>query len=177
MRKIFLLAGLVIILLTINALIFSKEQILAHGELMLLDLAPRDPRSLMQGDYMTLRYQLAQDIEASRQWTGDTDGYAVVTLGENRVVKFVRVYQSAENLAPGEYKLHYRMRGGRVKLATDAYFFQEGHAAYYNGARYGLFRVSADGDAVITGLCDGNFNALSAPDSAAIKPQACLSQS
>jgi uncharacterized membrane-anchored protein len=174
MRKIILLGWAVVILLAINVLIFSKEQILAHGELMLLDLAPRDPRSLMQGDYMTLRYRLAQEIEASHQWTTDADGYAVVTLGENRVVKFVRVYQRGENLNPGEYKLHYRMRGGRVKLATDAYFFQEGHAAYYNGARYGLFRVSADGDAVISGLCDGYFNTMSAPDSTAVKPQSCL---
>ncbi|MFX7329222.1 GDYXXLXY domain-containing protein, partial [Acinetobacter baumannii] len=34
----------------------QKEMLLKEGQLVLLPLAPVDPRSLMQGDYMALRY-------------------------------------------------------------------------------------------------------------------------
>ncbi|MCI0507948.1 MAG: GDYXXLXY domain-containing protein, partial [Gammaproteobacteria bacterium] len=53
---------LAVVLLLANYFIISKEQVLANGKVMLLDLAPRDPRSILQGDYMVLRYRMAADI-------------------------------------------------------------------------------------------------------------------
>src|SRR5205807_976804 len=43
-------------------LVVEKERLLAEGAPILLELRPRDPRSLMQGDYMELRYALADVI-------------------------------------------------------------------------------------------------------------------
>ena len=62
MRNIVLWAVLAVVLILANWSIVGKERVLANGEIMLLDLAPRDPRSLLQGDYMVLRYSLAQTI-------------------------------------------------------------------------------------------------------------------
>ena len=45
-----------------NAQILLKEHTRTSGNLVLLELAPVDPRSLMQGDYMTLRYAIASDV-------------------------------------------------------------------------------------------------------------------
>ena len=39
-----------------NVAIYRNERLLASGETLYLELAPVDPRSLMQGDYMRLRY-------------------------------------------------------------------------------------------------------------------------
>ena len=50
-----LLLGAVLVLGGINVAIWQKQQTLSHGQLILLKLAPVDPRSLMQGDYMILR--------------------------------------------------------------------------------------------------------------------------
>ncbi|MDE8355606.1 GDYXXLXY domain-containing protein, partial [Klebsiella pneumoniae] len=47
--------GLVLALAVVNLAIVSCERLLAEGEVVLLELAPVDPRSLMQGDYMSLR--------------------------------------------------------------------------------------------------------------------------
>ena len=48
MRNIVLWAVLAVVLILANWSIISKERVLANGEIMLLDLAPRDPRSLRQ---------------------------------------------------------------------------------------------------------------------------------
>src|SRR5690606_10833586 len=52
-----LLAGLLLILAVVNVGIWQRERILATGRTVVLALAPVDPRSLMQGDYMALRFE------------------------------------------------------------------------------------------------------------------------
>ena len=37
-----------------------------------------------------------------------------------------------------------------MKLATNAWFFEEGSAERYEPARYGEFRVDADGELLLT---------------------------
>lgn len=44
------LAGIAILAL-VNASILDKEKLLSEGQVVYLELAPVDPRSLMQGDY------------------------------------------------------------------------------------------------------------------------------
>ena len=44
--------------------VLQKERLLRQGRPVLLELAPRDPRSLMQGDYMDLDYALARTLQA-----------------------------------------------------------------------------------------------------------------
>ena len=80
MRNVLLWAVLAGILIFVNLLIFSKEQILENGDTLLLQLAPRDPRSLLQGDYMILRYTLAAKIGAGLNDSSSIDGKAVVQL-------------------------------------------------------------------------------------------------
>jgi len=57
----------VLIILTINTLIIEKELILKNGESILLKLVPVDPRSLMQGDYMILRYEIADILKEKKE--------------------------------------------------------------------------------------------------------------
>ena len=57
-KKIFLLLNLVLVIGYINWAVAVKEKTLGNGKLLLLELAPVDPRSLMQGDYMRLDYQI-----------------------------------------------------------------------------------------------------------------------
>ena len=48
--------------------------------------------------------------------------------------------------------LRYRIRNDQVKFASNAFFFEEGSAQHYQPARYGEFRVSADGEMLLTNL-------------------------
>ncbi len=47
--------------------IIRNESILNDGETVLLRLRPVDPRSIMQGDYMALRFSLGDDVKRGRE--------------------------------------------------------------------------------------------------------------
>jgi uncharacterized membrane-anchored protein len=155
---------LLVILLLANFLIVAKQRALADGNVMLLELAPRDPRSILQGDYMVLRYRIANLI-ARHSSDLTEDGYVVVALDNNNVATFERIHDSSTPLKENENLLLYRKRNGVVKVATNAFFFQEQHGKYYSAARYGELRVSNGGDAVLTGLRDAKFQVLTPADS------------
>jgi uncharacterized membrane-anchored protein len=162
MRNLVLWGVLAVILALVNDLIYDKEAVLAEGEAMLLELQPRDPRSLLQGDYMSLRYRLGSEL-ASRTSGATADGHVVVRLDDQRVARLVRVHDGTTPLATDERLLRFRKRGGAVRIAGDAFFFQEGQAAIYQPARYGELRVARGGEAVLVGLRDADFRVL-APD-------------
>jgi uncharacterized membrane-anchored protein len=150
MRKAVVVAAALVILGIVNWAIASREAMLATGRVVLLELAPVDPRSLMQGDYMALNYRMANLAFGSRRGAHAADGYLVVEADADGVAAFRR-FDDGAPLAPGEMRLRYRWRGG-PKFATNAFFFEEGTASRYAGARYGEFRVSDDGDMILTGL-------------------------
>jgi len=158
MRNRILWGMLLVTLVLVNSMIYGKEKIVRTGQLMLLELAPRDPRSLMQGDYMALNYSLAREIAGQDQV--DNDGYIVVQLNAEKVARIVRFYDESGELQEGEHLLFYRKRGAIVKLATDAYFFEEGQLQTYRAARYGELRVNESGIAVLTGLRDKQYQLL-----------------
>ncbi|HEX8309241.1 MAG TPA: GDYXXLXY domain-containing protein [Allosphingosinicella sp.] len=151
MRKgLILIAGLVILAL-VNLAIYQRERLLTEGRIVLLRLAPVDPRSLMQGDYMRLNFEVAGQAFPAAASASRADGHVVVLLDHNGVGRFRRLGE-ARRLAPGEVALRYRVRDGRPKFATNAYFFEEGQAKRYAGAAFGEFRVGADGEMILTGL-------------------------
>ena len=98
MLKKIALVSLIIILVLINWSIASKEKHLAEGKIVYLNLAPVDPRSLMQGDYMALRFRLADEVynalpkrKDSRRWRHNvtaSDGYVVVSLDARNIGSF-----------------------------------------------------------------------------------------
>ena len=163
MKTALLFGGLALVLATVNVSIARKEALLANGTVVLVELAPVDPRSLIQGDYMRLDYAVARGLsgpggrleDAARPVpTVPRDGHIVVRLDEHGVASFVRWHRPEVPLAPGEHLLQYRRRGSTIRIATDAFYFQEGHARRYERARYGELRVDAAGGSVLVGLRD-----------------------
>ena len=162
MRKtVALVAGLAILVLA-NHAIYSREHLIAAGRIALLELAPVDPRSLMQGDYMALRFRIANEVSGRRTKEGLADGHVVLQVDERGVARFSRLDDGAP-LAANELRIRYRVRGDEVKFATNAYFFQEGHAKHYERARYGEFRVAPDGECLLTGMRGEKLERLGAP--------------
>ena len=160
-KRIVILAGLAILALA-NYSIYSRERLLTEGSLVLLQLAPVDPRSLMQGDYMALRMQAANDLRSRVAKQALRDGYVVLTLDERRMGAFARI-DNGTPLAANEARMHYRVRNDQIKFATNAFFFQVGDAHLYDKARYGEFRVGGDGESILTGLRDEQLLLLGPP--------------
>jgi len=143
-----------------NWAIFGKERILATGDTMLLALAPRDPRSLLQGDYMTLRYAIAGEIESRLGDRFSADGTAVVRLDENRVARLVDLDGAGRQTGPGERLLRFRKRGESLRIAGNAWFFEEGQAEAYARAQFGEVIVDGNGEAILVGLRDADYQLL-----------------
>ena len=131
-----------------------KERVLATGEVVLLPLAPVDPRSLMQGDYMELRYALEEEMELDSRPDLARHGRLVIAVGDDRVGHFVRIDDGRE-LGEGELVVEYRLRDGwgdRVRIGGESFLFAEGSGELYAGARFGEVVVSGSGEVVLVGL-------------------------
>ncbi len=139
--------------------VWSNERIVADGAVLRLELAPVDPRSLMQGDYMTLNYAVAN---ALRGTAPRSDGFAVLRLDAQRVGHFVRTAATldAAALTTDEVAIRYRVREHRLRVATNAFFFQEGDEPKFRDARYGEFRVGANGEPRLLALLDARLERL-----------------
>lgn len=142
LTRIALVAAAMLVLAAVNVSIVAKERIKTQGERIYLELAPIDPRSLMQGDYMALRFRLANQLPTGQ------GGLATLAVAPNGVATL-----NPDHYAPGALRLRYRIRNGAPWIGTNAYFFEEGSAERYAGARYGEFRVDRhSGEAVLVGL-------------------------
>jgi uncharacterized membrane-anchored protein len=172
MKRIIAAVTALVVLGLVNASIYFKEQLLANGQVVYLELAPVDPRSIMQGDYMALNFALADAVydtlpklENSSRWRQNVDaqdGYVVVSLDQNRVASFKAIYDD-QPLAESDLVMQFRVRNGTIKFATNAFFFQEGHAEVYQNARYGQFRVDDSGELLLTSLFDADLKKLEPP--------------
>ncbi len=131
--------------------VFQKERIMEEGELVLINLAPVDPRSLMQGDYMELQYAIDPTIntyEISKR------GYGVLVRDSANVFKIDRLQQHSDSIASDELVIKYSLDEWRIKFGAESYFFQEGQAEKYETAKYGGLRVDNSGNSVLIGLYD-----------------------
>ncbi|WP_114194821.1 GDYXXLXY domain-containing protein [Edaphovirga cremea] len=170
-RKWLSIAVIVVALIVVNISIYQKQHLLAKGDIIILELAPVDPRSLMQGDYMALNYALvtpineqfyAEQEKCSEQPSlpcPESKGRLIVDLDDRQRATVARIDQG-KPLTDNQHYLQYRFTGRSVQIGTDAYFFQEGHAEDYVNARYGEFRVAEDGSALLTHLLDADLKRI-----------------
>jgi uncharacterized membrane-anchored protein len=133
----------------------DKETLIAHGRPIYVPLAPVDPRSLMQGDYMRLNFALPD--AAARTDTGLLRGqrpFVVARVDTRGVATLLRLHAPGEALGANELRIELSPKNGQWTLVTDAWFFREGEAERWQRARFGEFRVGADGRALLVGLRD-----------------------
>lgn len=153
----FLLSGL-LVLGIVNGAIWQKEQLIKTGTAVFVALAPVDPRSLMQGDYMSLRFAMP---------TYEPDGAdehpfipRVVARSDERGIAQLLRYHNGKTLANGEFLIDLTRKHGDWIFVTDAWYFKEGDALRWSKARYGEFRLQPDGKALLVGLRGPNLEKL-----------------
>jgi uncharacterized membrane-anchored protein len=173
MRSVVAIIACAVVLALVDFSVAGKERHLENGRIAYLELAPVDPRSLMQGDYMALRFRIANEARPAMQRSDSpgprgffghedlatADGRIVAAVDQRSIASYRRL-DDGRPLAADELLLRYRVREGTVKFATNAFFFQEGTGKRYEGARYGEFRVAGDGELLLTGLRGGGLEPL-----------------
>ncbi|HHQ4593359.1 TPA: GDYXXLXY domain-containing protein [Aeromonas veronii] len=163
-RQLALLLSGLAILAGINATVWRYEHAMSSGEVVLLRLAPVDPRSLMQGDYMRLNYEIAReltsrDARATQNKGSDT---LVIRLDAHQVANLV-ADGKPDRLASDERLLQVHQSERQWLIGPDAYFFEEGTGEQYQAARYGEFRLQADGKTLLVGLRDEAYQPIGQP--------------
>ena len=163
------IVGLIVVLVAVNLGIKKYETHLATAEKVLLQLAPVDPRSLMQGDYMALNYAISEQIMAAieqqlaptedRQpidelYNLSQDGLVIIKKDPQGVGHFVRLVSPSEedqlSLAKEELLLAYRLRQGQLNIALD-------RELLVNTVAIGVYRLGRQ-----TKLVRNNLNLLTA---------------
>ena len=145
--------GLVIILALFNISIASKKAILENGQLVLLEMAPSDPRSPFQGDYMSINYK---GLSAFKVDSIPSSGYCVLRNTEFNVYEPFRFENKMKSAGASEVYLIYTTERSSIHLGASSYFFEEGKAALYDSAKFAGLRVSPAGKSVLVGLYDKN---------------------
>lgn len=150
-----LFATLLLTLVVANGAIWQKETLISHGRPVFIALAPVDPRSLMQGDYMELNFALPalNDIGAMRR-------AKVVAKIDERGVAVIQGLALDQRLAADEIVIELVSTGSGLRPATDAWYFKEGEAKRWSHARYGEFRVDGKGRALLVNLRGADLEAL-----------------
>lgn len=139
-----------------NVSIMHKEAVAAAGTTVFVELAPIDPRSLVQGDYMSLSFKTGPLAE-----TGSSDvPRSLVGMRDNRGVWSVERADDGTPLEPGELKINLGGTAAHPIFVTDAWFFKEGEARRWQTARFGELRVKPDGSAVLVGMRGKNLEEL-----------------
>ena len=151
----------VAVLTVINVAIREKENLIAHGQPVYVELAPVDPRSLMQGDYMALNYRLGDTL---REQLDNFDRLerpvAVAEVDARGVARLDRLADAATRFGPTTLRVQLTPKDGRWVLVSDAWFFKEGDGQRWEAARYGEFRVGPDGRALLVGMADVNLKPI-----------------
>ncbi len=158
--KIFLLSS-VILFAVINTMIYQNESQLQQSREILLPLAPVDPRSLLQGDYMVFNYVLTNDLNnyyIKHKLKRPSVGYVVVTTDNKNIASFVKVY-AGENLTNHQFKIKFFFRK-LFSFGIENYFFEEGKAGHFAKARYAVVKITPSGKAILIALKDKDFITL-----------------
>lgn len=163
-KNLAIFAAALVLIGVLNFSIWKKENILRSGKTVILELAPVDPRSLMQGDYMILNFTLSRDISAalrSQELDMPAKASLIVNLDQNQIAKLANLeIDKAAQLQPHQMRLQYRYQKGQAHLGTNAFFFQEGTAEIYAQAKYGEFKVSQQGEMLLVRMLDASLQPL-----------------
>ena len=167
MRNAILFISTLFVLALVNFAIFQKQQILLEGENILLKLAPIDPRSMMQGDYMAFRYALEDEMKDVDTASLLNHHFIVIKSDEDNVAHFIRVYNQ-ETLAKDEklFKFRYQQAPySKITFKPSSFFFQEGLQPLYQKAEYAIFHYRGIKDYLLIGVANNERTQINPPKS------------
>jgi len=164
-NKYLALVTTVMVLIAINININAKEDLIENGEVLLFKLAPVDPRSIMQGDYMRLRFELEGKIVAGMGlWNQQNTiiknyGKVIVKKAANNIVSYIGIYKDQE-IKDNQRLISFKIYSKKVTFTTNAFYFQEGQVSHFRKAEYGEFKISEDGEMLLVHMVDKDLKVL-----------------
>ena len=135
----------------------SAEETLANGRVVYIALRPVDPRSLIQGDYMAVAFDVDR-LPAPRDVNGEV--LALADVDARSIARIQGLASPGAKPEANQIAVKLRQKSRRWFVGTDAYFFEEGRADDFARAKYGQFRVGTDGRLLLVAMTDENLKVL-----------------
>ncbi len=167
----------VLALVYVNLNTWQSQQIKLRGEILFLELAPVDPLSLVQGQYMRLRFAIEKRYDSTPEdqeviQNGHGNVLAVISLDDKRIGTLTgllapnRRQQQQHGDDTLELQVHTRLfdfdTGSYwIHIKQNSFLFQENTEDRYAEAKYGMFRVEEDGRYILVDLADEHLRPLS----------------
>ncbi|WP_424767660.1 GDYXXLXY domain-containing protein [Paenibacillus sp. sgz302251] len=136
----------------------ASESLLSNGTSIKLQIEPLDPRSLLQGDYVTLNYSISTPPQAIADELEEKPGMSrikVVLRPDDRgVYIFDRLYKKGDTLSDKEVIINGKTSGWQsIYYGIETYFVPEGTGTETEqNARFAHIKVSKSGDALLERL-------------------------
>ena len=155
LRRAVVLAGLVLILALVNWSIAQKEALLRDGTVAADRAGAGRPALADPGRLHAPRLRASHATFPDQATSGRETARSSSPPAPDNVAT-LRAAPRRRHAARGgrAVSCSTAAAAGRIRIGTDAFFFQEGHAARYQGAKFGELRVGASGESVLIGLRD-----------------------
>ncbi len=155
---VWLLAAITLLQLGILSVQTARsEWQLAHDQTIKLELAPVDPRSMLQGDYVILSYEISRPEWEEAEWKRlEFNPRAALVLAPDTsgIYRLERLYEEGSPLREGEMLIRGKWDGYRgLDFGIEHYFIPEGTGIdLVEQVRYAEVKLSAKGDAILVRL-------------------------
>ena len=182
------ISEIIITIIVLGVIVYSfgvkadRDQLILTGKEIMLELAPVDPLSLLQGQYLIIDFKLEDaeiefdenEINSEKVSYGYRHHRIVLSYNELGVAKFNR-FEDDQPLNSDEllFKVRRAIRRNNTKyfykidVSQNSFLIEENtEKKYEEKAKYGVFRVGPDGDYVLVDLADKDLNKLTV-----VKPQ------
>ena len=136
----------------------STQRALQTAQTVYLKIEPVDPRALLSGDYMQLRYDFERWSQAGKDQPLLLQMEVSLPSGTEKTAD--------QNTGAKNTQNQIQLQTVRIKTLRSRYrvphqfYFQEGTGKKYENAAYAKAAVLPNGSILLLGLTDENFNLL-----------------
>ncbi|AVQ30020.1 GDYXXLXY domain-containing protein [Fusobacterium varium] len=154
MKKIFVVLNLLLLMIVFGYSVIKEEKNLKKATFY-IKTVPVDPRSLIQGDYMVLNYDIA---ESARMEIGNIrKGYIRIKINDLKIAEFIRIDEEYLPPSNNEISIQFQKNGSNIDIGVNSYLFQEGTGNKFQKAQYAEVIELKNGKLRLKNLLDKNF--------------------
>ncbi|BBA52411.1 GDYXXLXY domain-containing protein [uncultured Fusobacterium sp.] len=157
MKKLLVVLNLILLIVAFGHSVIREENNLKKNTFY-IKTSPIDPRSLIQGDYMILNYNITDS--ARKEAENIRKGYIRIRINDLKIAEFIRI--DKEYLLPSnnEISIYFQKIDFNIDIGVNSYLFQEGTGNKFQKAEYAEVIELKNGKLRLKCLLDKDFKKI-----------------
>lgn len=157
MKKLLVVLNLILLIVVFGYSVIKEENNLKKNTFY-IKTSPVDPRSLIQGDYMVLNYNITDSarIEA----VNIRKGYIRIKINDLKIAEFIRVDKEYVPPSNNEISIQFQKNSSNIDIGVNSYLFQEGTGNKFQKAQYAEVIELKNGKLRLKSLLDKDFKII-----------------